>query len=79
MSNLPPGSSNDPFAPWNKSDKLCRYCDAAIIRDQIYQALVNDEDCNDDCVDEQIEITLSEYPLCTACAKEEYYDNTDED
>ena len=78
MSNLPPGSVYDPFAPWNKSSKLCRYCDADSIRDQIYQALVNDVDCNDDCVDEEIEEKLSEFSLCTSCAKEEYYDYDEE-
>jgi hypothetical protein len=79
MSNLPAGAENDPYAPWNKSSRLCRYCDADILRDTIANEVLKDPDCEEDCIDEQVELILSEQPLCTACAKEEYYDYTDED
>ena len=78
MNNLPAGSTNDPLAPWNRNSRLFKHCDADEIKDVIYQALVHDLDCNNDCVDEVIEERLSEYPLCASCAKEEYYDYTED-
>jgi hypothetical protein len=78
MSNLPPGSSDDPLAPWNKSDKLCRYCDAEDLRDILYEQVLQDEECADDCIDERVEELLSAQPLCKDCAKEEYYDYDDD-
>jgi len=79
MSNLAAGAENDPFAPWNRNSILCKYCDADILRDQIYQDLISDDDCDDDCVEEIVDERLSQQPLCPNCAKEEYYDYTDED
>jgi hypothetical protein len=78
MSNIPVGSDNDPLAPWNKSDKLCRHCDSEHLRDIIYQQVVDTEDCEDDCIDERVEELLSQQPLCKDCAKEEYYDYDDD-
>jgi hypothetical protein len=78
MSNVPIGSDNDPLAPWNKSDKLCRHCDSEHLRDIIYQQVVDTEECEDDCIDERVEELLSQQPLCEDCAKEEYYDYDDD-
>jgi hypothetical protein len=78
MSNVPVGSDNDPLAPWNKSDKLCRQCDSEHLRDIIYQQVVDTEECEDDCIDERVEELLSQQPLCKDCAKEEYYDYDDD-
>ena len=78
MSNVPPGSNDDPLAPWNKSNKLCRYCDAEELRDVLYENVLAEEDCDDDCVDERVEDLLSLQSLCKDCAKEEYYDYDDD-
>jgi len=74
MSNVPAGSDNDPLAPWNQHDNLCRYCDEDILYKHIRSEVEQDPDCEEDCIDEQTELILSEYPLCKQCAKEEYYD-----
>lgn len=80
MSNLPSGADNDPLAPWNRTDLLCRYCDEDVLLGYIKKQIADDPDCQDDCVDEEIERRLSEQPLCKDCAKEEYYDyNFDDD
>jgi hypothetical protein len=74
MSNLPSGAENDSRAPWNEYDNLCRYCDEDILYAHIRKEVEQDPDCKEDCIDEQTELILSEYPLCKQCAKEEYYD-----
>ena len=79
MSNLPSGADNDPLAPWNQPDKLCRYCNAEELRDILYKQVELDEECEDDCIEEEVEYRLSQAPLCKDCAKEEYYDYDDDD
>jgi hypothetical protein len=75
MSNLPSGAENDPRAPWQSNNTLCRYCDSDLIYETLREEMLGfDPDCDEDCVEERIEEIISEYPLCKDCAKEEYYD-----
>jgi hypothetical protein len=78
MSNLPPGSNDDPLAPWNNDTKLCRYCDEEMIREILTEELIGDPMCDPDCVAELVDEVISEYGLCKQCAKEEYYDYDDD-
>jgi len=89
MSNLPAGSVNDPLAPWNDYNNLCKHCDADILYDMFIedvakdlQVQLMDFDSEEDYMDflhEQAELNLSEHRLCKQCAKEEYYDYDDND
>jgi len=76
--NLPEGANQDPLAPWNQKTKLCRYCDEQDIKDLLWSQFAL-EPFEEDEIEELVEQHLSEYPLCRSCAKEEYYDYTDED
>jgi hypothetical protein len=78
-SNLPAGSSNDPLAPWNQKSKLCRYCDKEDILDELFKAIAVDKTLDEETINEVAEDQLDNYPLCPQCAKEEYYDYTEED
>lgn len=79
MSNLPLGAENDPYAPWNQKDKLCRYCDKEEIQEQLFRIIALDSTLDEDRVDEVIDEELDKFSLCPQCAKEEYYDYDEED
>lgn len=79
MSNLPSGADKDPLAPWNQPDKFCRHCDSEELRDILYKQVEIEGECEDDCIDEEVEYRLSLAPLCKDCAKEEYYDYDKDD
>ena len=78
MSNIPAGAQNDPLAPWNQPDKYCKQCDSEQLRDILYTQVEVEGECDDDCVEEEVEYRLSLHPLCKDCAKEEYYDHDDD-
>lgn len=79
MSNLPAGAENDPYAPWNQKNKLCRYCDKEDIQDELFRAISVDETIDEDRINEIVDEELDKFPLCPQCAKEEYYDYDEED
>ena len=89
MSNIPKSAENDPYAPWNAYNDLCRHCDADILYDFFMEEVVKDLgvqmmefDSEEDYMEflhEQAEFNLSEHRLCKDCAKEEYYDYDDRD
>ena len=61
MSNLPAGAENDPYAPWNQKDKLCRYCDKEEIQEQLFRIIALDSTLDDDRIDEVIEEELDKF------------------
>jgi hypothetical protein len=46
-SNLPPGTANDPNAPWNTKEFYCRSCDSRAIAEVVDQYLADNPNCND--------------------------------
>ncbi len=73
-SNLPAGAENNPHAPWNQVDDLCRYCDRDIIEGM---ALENAEHTNWG-YEEILEAMLDEADMCHDCFKEEQADDDDD-
>jgi len=77
MSNLPPGSDNDPLAPWNENAKLCKYCDYEELK-EMFQDKVMKEHPFVIFIDDAVEDLLIDYDnMCKECAKEYYGDDDD--
>lgn len=46
-SNLPPGATNHPNAPWNQKEMYCRICESKSIGEIVDQYLAEHPDCTD--------------------------------
>lgn len=77
-SNLPPGADRDASAPWNSSQRQCRYCHHDEIREELLSNYSTEEQ-NDETILNEIEEEILEYPLCVSCYKEEFWEDTDDD
>lgn len=72
-SNLPPGSTNDPNAPWNDTSDFCRVCDSKHLQEIAEQESEATGKSYEDCLAEIISTT----PICKHCFFEELADDTD--
>jgi hypothetical protein len=73
---LPLGAANDPKAPWNIDDDLCRYCDEDIIREIFIEETYTSEQLMDGDIDEEeIKDYISEHSLCRQCHEEDICDD----
>ncbi len=46
-SNLPPGATNHPNAPWNERDTTCYNCESDIVSEMVDKYLAEHPDCKD--------------------------------
>jgi RNA polymerase subunit RPABC4/transcription elongation factor Spt4 len=78
-SNLPAGAANDPRAPWNINDDLCRYCNEDDIREEFLCENYTKEQIENDEIDEDaIEDYINEHALCRSCHDEDHADDWDD-
>jgi len=70
---LPTGSENDPNAPWNEAEDLCRYCDVDVIKEMAMSIVDIDRDVED--VEQEL---LDNADLCKDCYKEQEEDDIDD-
>lgn len=74
--NYPLGADNDPNAPWNRSEKFCRYCDHYLIM-QLAEEIYAEPD-NTMEMEELITSLFNEATLCPHCLEEEIADFRDD-
>ena len=78
-SNLPAGAANDPRAPWNINDDLCRYCDKETIREEfLYENYTKEQIANDEIDEDAVEDYIGEHGLCRSCYDEDHADDWDD-
>ena len=71
---LPTGSENDPNAPWNQAEDLCRYCDVDVIKEMAI-ALADDGHKDVEDIEQHL---LDNSDLCKDCYKEQEADDIDD-
>lgn len=78
--NLPAGAANDPRAPWNINDDLCRYCDEETIREMFIEEHYTKEQIENDEIDEDaVDDYIGGHGLCRECHDEDHADDWDSD
>jgi len=71
---LPAGSENDPNAPWNMGEPVCRYCDEELIK-QISMQLAEGLNRDPDDLEQEF---LDNAEICKDCYKEQEADDDDD-
>lgn len=72
---LPAGADNDPNAPWNFDNNLCKYCNSNEIYAEAYT--IAEEQSLD--ISEVFDEINSECSICDECAREQLADEDDDD
>ena len=78
-SNLPAGAANDPRAPWNINDDLCRYCDKETIREEyLVENYTKEQIANDEIDEDNVEDYIGEHSMCKDCYDDDHADDRDD-
>jgi len=67
--NYPLGADEDPNAPWNKSDKFCKYCDYELILQLAEELCSGSDNCED--LNNMVSKLFNESSLCPYCVEEQ--------